>query len=456
MRRPLDSNVSLRWMLCLAAFSVLMIDSAVGDDWPQWRGPGRDAVWHETGIIDAFPAPQLEHVWSAEIANGYSGPTVSAGRVYVSDRIVETVSLERVLCFDASKGTRVWVHEYESEYRVSYPDGPRASVTVNDGRVYVLGTMGHSRCLDAASGKLLWKKDPGTDYKIRPPVWGMCAAPLVEGTLVIAQIGAEPDACIVAWDKVTGEERWRALEDNPSYSAPIVIEQAGKRVLVCWTDNHIVGLNPATGELYWKSEVSLDKPGMNIATPVVEGDRLFLTAFYDGSYMFKLSEDSLSVEKIWRRIGKNEKNTDALYSVHSTPLMIDGYVYGVDSFGELRCLDATNGDRIWEDLSVIPKSRWGTIHMVRNGERTWLFTEEGELIIAALSPEGFRELSRAKLIEPTAGQYSGTWSSVINESTNTAQTSALKNSSKRGALHGPIRPMPTNRSSSGMTGIWSV
>lgn len=420
MRRPADCVFGVRCAIGLAVCIGLMLPSAWGDDWPQWRGLNRDAVWHETGIIDTFPASQLKHVWRAEISNGYSGPTVAEGRVYLMDRVVEPVPLERVLCFDAANGTPLWVHEYQSEYKVGYPDGPRASVTISGARAYSLGTMGHLRCLDAASGKLLWKKDPGTDYNIRPPIWGMCSAPLVEGELVIVQIGAEPDACIVAWDKETGEERWRALEDGASYSAPILIEQAGKRVLVCWTDNHLAGLNPATGEVYWKGEVSLDKPGMNIATPIVEGDRLFLTAFYDGSYMFRLPEDSLSIEKVWRRIGKNERRTDALHSVHSTPLMINGTIYGVDSYGELRGLDANTGDRLWEDLSAIPKSRWGTIHMVRNGERVWMFTEEGELIIAEFSPEGFRELSRAKLIEPTAGQYSGTWSSVVNESSEPA------------------------------------
>jgi outer membrane protein assembly factor BamB len=143
---------------------------------------------------------------------------------------------------------------------------------------------------------------------------------------------------------------------------------------------------------------------INVPTPIVEGDRLFVTAFYDGSLMLRLRQDEPRVEKIWRRRGPSERNTDALHAMISTPYMEGDHVYGVDSYGELRCLDARTGDRVWEDLTAVPKARWSTIHMVRNGNRMWMFNERGELIIATLSPQGFHEISRAKLIEPTTDQ----------------------------------------------------
>ena len=175
-------------------------------------------------------------------------------------------------------------------------------------------------------------------------------------------------------------------------------------MLVCWTGNNVVGLDPATGAVYWKYPFPPAKMVINVPTPAVCGDRLFLTGFYDGSLMLKLDQDELRVEKLWRRRGESERHTDALHAMISSPFMEGDYVYGVDSYGELRCLDVRTGDRIWEDLTAVPKARWATIHMVRNGGRVWMFNERGELIIGTLSPKGFHEISRAKLIKPTTGQ----------------------------------------------------
>jgi len=405
--------VSIFTIVALASIATL----ATADDWPQWRGPDRDGVWHETGLITEFSGPQIEPKWRTPISNGYSSPSVADGRVYVMDRFIEPKETERVLCLDADTGAEIWKFEYECEYRrFTYQDGPRSSVTIVDGRAFSFGSMGHFFAFDAATGKVLWKKNPETDYQVRLPVWGMAAAPLVEDDLVIVQMGAKEGACIVALDVATGAERWRALDDKASYSPPVMIEQGGKRVLVCWTGMSIVGLNPETGAEYWGLDTPAEKIIINISPPIASGDNLFLTSFYDGSYLLKLGyDDAPTAEQVWRRLGKSERRTDALHSINSTPLFFDGYVYGVDSYGELRCLEASTGDRVWEDLTAVPKARWATIHMVRNGDKVWMFNEMGELIIAELSPDGYKEISRAKLIEPTEGQYSGSFSSVTKK-----------------------------------------
>jgi outer membrane protein assembly factor BamB len=379
--------------------------SAVTSDWPQWRGPNRDGVWQETGIVRKFDTPELPALWRAKIGPGYSGPTVANRRVYVTDRLTTPNQSERVHCFDAMTGEQLWSYTYNCKYeRVEQRDGPRASVTIDQERAYSLGTMGHLFCFDAAKGNVFWSKDLDAEYQIRMPLWGIAAAPLIEKDLIIVQIGGKDNACLVAFDKTNGQEKWRALDDQASYSAPIIIEQAGKRVLVCWTAQRIVGLDPSTGKLYWEQVFIPGRIGQNIATPVFANNYLFVSSFFDGSLVLKVSPDRLAVEKLWQRKGLSERDTDSLHCCISTAIIQGDFIYGVDSYGELRCLDLHTGNRIWENLTAVPKARWANIHLVQNADKVWMFNERGELIIGKLSPEGFHELSRAKLINPTAGQ----------------------------------------------------
>jgi hypothetical protein len=166
----------------------------------------------------------------------------------------------------------------------------------------------------------------------------------------------------------------------------------------------MTALNPATGAVFWKYPTKQAKMVINVPTPVVAGDRIFLTSFYDGSYLLRMKQDPPSVEMIWRRQGASERDTDALHAMIATPILQDEYIYGVDSYGEFRCLAAATGDRVWEDQTLVPRDRWANIHMVRNGDKVWMFNERGELIITRLSPKGVEVISRAKLIEPTKGQ----------------------------------------------------
>ena len=164
----------LTWMLLLAA--------AVpdGQDWPQWRGAARDGVWRETGITETFKDGKLPVRWSVPLGGGYSGPTVADGRVYVMDRLKEPKSVERVHCVEWKTGRTIWMKSVEVEYKgFTYTAGPRASVTVHDGRAYALGAAGNLHCYDAADGTLKWKRDLRTEHRIRMPNWGIAASPLM-------------------------------------------------------------------------------------------------------------------------------------------------------------------------------------------------------------------------------------------------------------------------------------
>ena len=396
----------MTFRILATALSVFLIglSQVRADDWPQWRGPGRDGAWHESGVVDKFTGPEVPIVWRAPIGSGYSGPTVYQGRVYVTDRLVEPKQQERVHCFDAATGKPIWSYVYDCAYeRVGYEAGPRASVSCDDGLAYALGTMGHLYCFEAATGKIVWQKELETEYAIEMPIWGIAASPLVEGDLLIVQVGGE-NACLVAFDKRTGAERWKALDDRASYAAPIIIEQAGKRVLVCMTGDNVVGLDPRTGTVYWTQPFPPQNMPIGISTPVASGNRVFITSFYDGSLMIGLDGAKTEATTLWRRKGFSEKKTDALHSIIATPLFLGDYVYGVDSYGELRCLDAKDGERLWEDTTAVPTARWSNIHMTVNGDRIWMFNERGDLIIAKVSPKGYEEISRAKLLEPTTDQ----------------------------------------------------
>jgi outer membrane protein assembly factor BamB len=330
---------------------------------------------------------------------------VAEGRVYITDRLVEPRQVERVHCFEAGSGQTVWSYTYDCLYDgVGYDAGPRATVTVQDGRAYALGSMGYLHVFDAASGELLWHSRLNERFQIDMPVWGIAAAPLVYGQRVILHLGGKDGACVVALAVDSGQEVWRALDDRGSYSAPIITRQAGQDVLVVWTGDHVAGLDPATGHVHWQTPMPPKNMVIGIATPVVDRGQVFVTSFYDGSKMVKLSPDMLTASEAWWLRGRDEKNTLALHSIIATPILRDGYIYGVDSYGELRCLDAASGERIWEDKSATPPDRWSNIHMVQNGDTTWMFNEVGELIIARLTPAGFQEISRAKLIDPTTEQ----------------------------------------------------
>jgi len=398
--------------LLLLSFIPLSVCQVLADDWPQWRGPTRDGVWRETGLVEKFAEEQLPIKWRVKIGAGYSGPTVANGRVYVMDRQTDPEQMERVVCVDAETGVKIWTHEYKCPYvGIGYTAGPRASVTINDGLAYSMGAMGNLFCLDAKMGAVVWSNDLNAEYQIqvrdkdanRMPIWGMACSPLIYNDLVILQIGAK-DASVIALDKKTGKEVWRALSDPGQYSSPVLTKQAGKDVLICWTGASIAGLAPQNGEVYWQQEFLPKNMPIGCASPVILKDRLFLTSFYDGSLMLRLLPDQTNVEQVWKIVGASERDTKALHSIISTPLMIGDYVYGVDSYGELRCLNAETGERIWEDLTAVPKARWSTIHFVQNGDQIWMFNERGELIISKLTSQGFQEIGRAKLIEPTTDQ----------------------------------------------------
>jgi outer membrane protein assembly factor BamB len=407
----------------VAAMLTLPLNFASADDWPQWLGPKRDGVWRETGIVKSLPKTGLPVVWRQPVSEGYSGPAVAEGKVFVTDWIRDQdakkpagpfdvksaqAGKERVHCFDENTGKPLWTYEYDCPYQVSYAAGPRCTPVVSGGKVWTLGTMGDLCCLETETGKLVWSKNFVKDFGAKEPLWGFSSHPLLDGDLLICFAGGKDESLAVAFEAATGKVRWHALPTQdathgPGYAPPVIAEVGKTRQLIVWHPNGVSSLDPKTGQHYWTQEFPV-KAGMTIATPRVAGDRLFVTSFYSGPMMLQLAQNTPGARVLWKaREGVTERKTDGLHAVMCTPVIKDGYIYGVCSYGQLRCLRMDSGQRNWETLKPVEgkEERWGNAFIIAHEDRYFIFNERGELILADLSPDGYEELGRVAVIEPT-------------------------------------------------------
>lgn len=393
-------------------FVTLLTSTVAADDWPQWGGPRRDLIWRESGIVDTLPSGQLPRVWSQPIGEGYAGPAVADGKVFVTDRQPEAGprGQERVLCLDAETGKPLWTHAYDCAYTVSYPHGPRATPVIDGNRVYTIGAMGHMFCFAVDSGEVLWSKHFPSDFGTELPTWGMAASPLVHGEQLITLVGGD-DALIVSFNKTSGEELWRALDDDDvGYCPPMLYDFGGQPQLIVWHPEAISSLDPDTGQVNWEVPFPI-RSGLTIPTPRQHGNRLFVTSFYNGPMMLEVAADASGAEIVWRGQRESEIDTDGLHAIMCTPIFDGTHIYGVGSYGQLRCLEAATGKRLWETREPTGEGRWWNAFLIahdpqnsarqQGAHRVFLHNEQGELILAELSPQGYDEVARSKLVEPT-------------------------------------------------------
>jgi outer membrane protein assembly factor BamB len=419
----------MRGLTCRALLPLALAalaPAASADDWPQWMGPNRDAVWKETGILDKFPEGGPKKLWSVPVSLGYAGPAVAGGKVYVTDWVLDPgkklpsnqfaieagiPGTERVLCLDARTGHEVWKHEYKLEYKVSYAYGPRCTPAVSGGKVYTVGTMGDLYCLDADKGTVVWKKDFKADYTAKTPLWGFCGHPLVLGNLLVCLVGGE-DALVVAFDKDTGKEVWKALSPakpgEPGYSPPTVLKVNGADELVQYRPTSVAGLDPKTGKERWSVKTEPGRFGMAIMAPRESDGQVVFAASNEGGVAFELKAGDQPAE-LWRADKKKGINP-----VNMTPFVEGEVMYGVDQPGMLRAVEMKTGKRLWytfepvtdkEEEEDFKGAACGTAFLVKNGDRFFIFNEVGSLVIAKLSPEGYKPIDRAKLIEQTGSAF---------------------------------------------------
>ncbi|MBI1313728.1 PQQ-binding-like beta-propeller repeat protein [bacterium] len=387
-------------IVVIAATSIASSNAA---DWPQWGGPQHDLVWREAGIVKTLPVDadgRLPRLWSAPIGEGYTGPAVADGRVFVTDRIADE-SLERVLCFDAETGKRLWHHDYRARYTVSYPAGPRSTPVIDGDRVYTIGAVGHMFCLKVDSGEVLWQKNFVDDFGTDLPTWGMVASPLVDGDQLITLVGGRDGALVVSFDKRSGRELWRSLDDpGIGYAPPVIFEFGGRRQLIVWHPEAVSAIDPADGKPIWEVPYRV-RAGLSIATPRKFENRLFVASFYNGPRMIEVADDGRSAKIVWSGKSDSEIRTDGVHPIMCTPWFDGQNIFSVCSYGQLRGLDAATGQRLWETRAATGEGRWWNAFLIPHEDRFFIHNEQGELIIARLSASGYEELSRGLLIEPT-------------------------------------------------------
>jgi outer membrane protein assembly factor BamB len=381
---------------------ALILTIAVrADDWPQWRGPNRDGAWSETGILETFPAGGLNIRWHVSVGIGFSSPVVADGRVYVTDsELAKPKARERVHAFDALTGKQVWSYAYDVDYAEiafdeRYLRGPIATPIVADGRIYTWGAVGNLFCLEALKGDVVWQKDLQKEYPTSDLYTS--GSPLVEGNLLIVLVGAKPDACVIAFDKNTGQEVWKSLDEAASASSPIVVNAGGKRQLIIWTPQAVTALDPATGNTYWRERLNTTQDA-TVSTPVYHDGNLLI-----GGLMLKLDSDKPGATVLWP---KSRATARRILSDTSTALFRDDYIYSARSAGEFVCLEASTGNQVWETDKVTDLKSGASIHLTANGNSVLLYNDRGDLIRAQLTPKGYQELSRARVLEP-AVTFSG-------------------------------------------------
>jgi outer membrane protein assembly factor BamB len=356
-------------------------------DWPQFLGPGRNCTSAETGLLDTFAEKGPPVVWEREVGEGYSGPVIAGGRLILFHRVDGNEVIE---CLDAATGKEIWKHSDATPYDdpLGKGNGPRSTPAVADGRVYTLGAAGRLLCLKLADGKELWRRMLLEDYEVPASFFGVGTSPLVEGGHVLVNVGAR-DAGIVAFDTETGKSVWKATTQGASYASPVAATIDGVRHVFFFTREGIASVDPARGEVrFAKRWRSKNNASVNAASPVVFDDSVFFTACYEtGGILLKVRKDGF--DEVW--------SNDTSLSCHfGTPVYRDGYLYGFDGRQErgteFRCVEAKTGKVLWGE-----KGHGCGLALLADGKLIVL-DEGGELVLVEPDPARYREKARAAVL----------------------------------------------------------
>lgn len=382
-------------MICRAAACVfLAVIANAGIDaqsspasWPGYRGELRDGVYREP-IRLVWEG--LTPIWKKPIGGGRASFAVADGRAFT---IEQRKGDEVVAAYDVQTGREIWNNAWRERFNSKLMglwgggEGPRSTPTWHDGLVYALGARGELRCLDAATGKVIWRTNILTDAGAGNLTWGMAGSPLVTGDAVIVQPGGSKGRSVAAYDRRTGKKLWSALDDKTAYASPMLVTIGGVTHLALVNSERLVGLSLDRREVLWEFPWSTGHDA-SATQPIVIGDnRVFYSSGYGtGAVVLELTKagDTFTVRQVWRNIRmKNRQSTSVLH---------DGFIYGLDE-GILACVDAATGDLKWKG------GRYGHGQVLLAGRHLVLTTEDGELVLVAASPEKHQELARVPALD---------------------------------------------------------
>jgi outer membrane protein assembly factor BamB len=378
-------NAPVVVLLSFAAIAALR-----ADDWPQWRGPKRDGVSVERGLLKDWPAGGPPLVWRASGAGtGFSSFSVAHGRLYTLGARSGT---EYLIAYDVATGKKMWEIPHGRRFSNDMGDGPRSTPTVDGDRVYTFGASGDMSAVDAATGKVFWKIDlldkvGGSNIR-----WGLSESPLVLNDRVLVSPGGR-GAAIVALSKTDGSVIWKSLSDEPGYSSAVLHEAGGIREAIYFTAERALGIDVETGKLLWSYDQVANRTA-NIATPIVRGNYVFLSSAYStGAALLELTASGNRINARQVYFTRDMRNH------HASSVLVGDYLYGF-SDAIFTAMKFDSGQVAWRDRSV------GKGSVVFADERLYLYSEQGVVGLAEANPSGYREHGRFQIKAGNAPTWS--------------------------------------------------
>jgi outer membrane protein assembly factor BamB len=375
----------IRRFALFAGLAALLAGASVTiqalDDWPQWRGPRRDGVSAERGLLKAWPESGPPLAWKATGAGqGYSSFAVAGGRLYT---LGAREDREHVIAFDVASGKRVWDAPHGQRFSNDRGDGPRGTPTVDGTRVYAFGASGDLTALEAASGKVAWTVNVIRDFGGQNITWGLSESPLIVGDRIIVSPGG-PGSSVVALNKADGKLIWKTETDRAGYSSAVLHELGGISEAIVFTGQRALGVNIANGRLLWSYDRVANRVA-NIATPIVRGDHVFLSSDYGtGAALLRLTAagGGITAQEVYF--------TREMRNHHASSVLVGDHLYGFSS-AILTAMRFDTGEVAWRDRSV------GKGSLVHADDRLYLFSERGVVALAEANPEAYKEHGRFSL-----------------------------------------------------------
>lgn len=372
--------------------TLLFAFPLLASDWPQFLGPTRNGVYPGNDLAESWPKDGPPVLWQRSIGQGFSGPAVADHKLALFHRVGDKETVE---CLDAKNGKSLWKFDYPTAYvdDFGFDEGPRATPSIANGRVYTYGAEGKLHCLDLSSGKKIWSVNAKSDFGAQKGFFGIACSPLVEGNEVLLNIGGDDGAGIVAFDAATGGVLWKTSNDRASYSSPVAATVNGQRYAFFFTRKGLVAVNPADGHIQfdfpWAPTI---QASVSSATPLVIGDLVFVSGCY-GTGAVVLRVKNNAVEKVW-------SGDDILSNHYATSVEHNGFLFGIDGRCDpgyspapsFRCVELRTGKIRWQTDEVGP----ATVTLA--GDQLLILTEKGELIRATAEPGAFKPNARAQVL----------------------------------------------------------